>query len=285
MADDLSTKVLTDYPMLAFLLNDPEIGPLLLQAVDPNQGFDAATLQMKIMQTNWWKTSSASVRQWETLVNTDPETAQRRRDAQRADLLAQASQLGVNIDSGKLAGLVEQSLQLGLAAGSGQMRELIAGATSMPIASVPSLRGIANGEYLVPASDGDLGWWAHEIAAGHQSEMTYRNWLTTMAIGRFPQIKTAIEQGITPGQYFAPYRQTIAQQLELGSADQVDLVNDPRWSKVMGVAQTDGTQRPMTLSEATVYARQQPEWSNTAVSRQQGADLTSQLLKEFGALS
>jgi hypothetical protein len=118
---DASDTILRDYPSFAFLLNDPEIGPLLLQAIGPNQGFDFATFQAKIMQTNWWKTSSASQRQWETLLATDPATANQQADQWKQTLKAEAEQAGVSLTDPQVEYLTAFYLPKGVAANDQQI--------------------------------------------------------------------------------------------------------------------------------------------------------------------
>lgn len=284
---DVASQIMTDYPQFAFLLNDPEIGPLLLEAVDPNIGFDAATFQAKLMATSWWKTHSAAQRQWETLINTDPATANRQREDRIGAVRQLAAQLGLNLPDAQLQQFAESSLQYGVDPGSPTMRTWLANLASQSpaftqVADVP-LRQMAESDYMIPMSDADLTRWASQIAAGTATQDTFRATLQTLAKGRFSGYANLIDQGITPGQIFGPYRSAIAQQLEV-SPDTIDLLNDPRWSKVTGVVGSDNTVRPMTMSEAITLARSQPEWSKTSVARQQGADLTQNLLKTFGAI-
>jgi hypothetical protein len=120
MADAAET-ILRDYPSFAFLLNDPEIGPLLLQAIDPNVGFDFASFQAKIMQTNWWKTSSASQRQWETLLATDPATANQQAEQWKQTLKAEAEQAGISLSDDQVAWMTAFYLPKGVAANDQQI--------------------------------------------------------------------------------------------------------------------------------------------------------------------
>lgn len=282
-SEDIVARILRDYPSFAFLLNDPEIGPLLIAAVDPNVGFDAATFQAKLMQTNWWKTTSAPQRQWVTLLNTDPASANQQRLARFAEMRNYATSLGLQVSDQKLWDVTEISLHNGLAVNAPQIRDMLSwyspeGAPGM----LPDLRGMASRDYLVPLTDGDLGWWSREIAAGRQTADTYKTMLSTLAAGRFPHLKGMIDQGVTPGQFFAPYRNAIANELELGSGDQVDILSDPRWSQVTGVSGQDGNVRPMTMAEAIKLARSQDEWKQTRNGQALGGQMTMTLLKTFG---
>lgn len=281
MADDLYSKILADYPDLAFLFNDPEVGKLLLDAVNPDQGFDAPTFQSKLRQTNWWRTHSASQRQWETLAATDPAQSAAARRAKLADVFAQAGSLGITLDWSAADNIAFQAQRDGLDAN--QVNDLIANAPRSTATTAGSLKSIAAGDYMVPISDYDSDWWARKIASGQQTEQTFRAFLTTQAIGRFPQLKDAINSGITPGQYFSSYKQLIGQQLEV-PAESVDLLNDPKWQQVISY-NDNGKIRPMTLAETTKLARGQDAYKRTQGGQQLGAQVGEFITKTFGKVS
>jgi len=56
-----------------WLLNDPEIGPIIAKA--EAQGWTQDEFTAAIQGTNWYRSHSASVRQWEQTLNEDPATA------------------------------------------------------------------------------------------------------------------------------------------------------------------------------------------------------------------
>lgn len=282
----------TQYPYLAFLLNDPEIGPLLLQAVDPNTGFDAATFQAKLYATNWWKTHSDAARQWLVLQATDPATAQAKRDELEAQMRDMAGQFGVPLSDDQYRFLVELALQNGQSINSEAIRDGILSlaqfSEEMPtggLGSIGSLemqiKDLANKKYLVGVSDQDAFTWATQILSGQKTLEGITADLAHVAAQRFPSLAQQIAAGSTPGDIIAPVVNLVAQQLEI-SPDKIDLMNDPRWSKILSVADPATGLRPMTYSEALSFARSQPEWANTLNGKAAGADLTSTIVQTFG---
>lgn len=293
MADsDLTAKILSDYPAFAYLLNDPEIGPLLLAAVDPNQGFDSATFQAKLAQTNWWQQSSASQRQWETLLNTDPQSAAQQKAAWMAAVSQQAAQAGVVLEGADLNWWADYFLPRGLAPNDPRLATQIA----QVYATRPDLRKVgtiaATGDqlsqiaarYFARLSQADLMHWETQIAAGQTTLAAFQSEMQRQAADRFPTMASQIGQGITLDQLFSAQRNAIAHELEMDPS-QIDLMGDPRWSQVLGIADEKGGTRPMTYSESIVLARSQPEWKSTQNARTQGADLTMSLLHELGAIA
>lgn len=288
MADDLTAQILADYPAFAFLLNDPEIGPLLLAAVDPNQGFDAATFQAKLMQTNWWKTHSAAARSWATTVATDPATAQQMIQERTQQIAVLASQLGLNVSGDLIAQLATNSLYAGYDVSSAEMRQQLGNLTATGVgvtgSSGESLKAIAANDYFMPLSDADVQAWSGAIAAGTQSLDAFKLSLAQQAATRWSGYADQILNGSTPSMLFAPQKNAIAQQLEVDPST-IDLMGDPTWSQVLGVPDASGVSKPMTYGQAIVLARGQDSWKNTVAGKQLSADFTSQLLHEFGAVA
>lgn len=76
--------------------------------------------------------------------------------------------------------------------------------------------------------------------------------MKSTAVSRFPTLDKVINQmGVTPQQYFAPYKQQIEQML----GRQVDLLDE--FSDVIEYMPDTGgtTSRPMTLSEVRKFVR------------------------------
>lgn len=300
MADnpDLVNQILTDYPQFAYLLNDPEVGPLLLEAVDPNKGFDAATFQAKLMNTNWWKNTSSSVRQWQTFAATDPATAAAQKQQWIAELNRVAVKFGVQLKPEDLNWWADFYQPQGIQPNDPRLAaelsrvyrtrtDLRIGAAGSPEGDVPAtisqLKQIA-AAYFRDLTQADYDSWATDIVAGYKTVQQFTSVISQQAKDRFPTYAAQIDAGVTPEQLFSDRRDAIARELEVDPST-IDLAHDPRWSKVLGVANGDGSQRPMTYSEAIDLARSQPEWAMTTGANTQAADLTSQILKMFGKVA
>lgn len=71
-ANTVDSATAAKYPQFSFLLNDPEVGPLL------RQGLPADQLEFQIKQTNWYRTRTDAERNYLALAATDPKEAERR---------------------------------------------------------------------------------------------------------------------------------------------------------------------------------------------------------------
>lgn len=288
---DLRQQVMTQYPQYAYLLGIKEIAPLLLDAVNPDKGFSPQEFAARLYSTEWWRTHADSVRQWEALTNFDPSTAMRQVASRQAEITDATRQLGLNLTAAQTKSLAEHTLRFGLSPTSAEMRNAYADlfgdyrGGGAPVGSFGeaynAVRQLAKGDYLVDIADQDAWDWARRIVAGDTTLDSARVAFAALARGKYAHLASQIDQGVAPGQFFAPYRQAIASEMET-SADAVDLM-DAKWRDVLSVADEKGV-RPMTISEATRYARSKKEWEYTSKGTALGAEMRDQLLRTFGAI-
>ncbi len=103
------------YPYLSFLLDDPEVGPLLREA-DANN-LDPDIFQQRLMQTSWWKRTSDTARTFYALKTGDPATYARRRAEVKSQIQEVGAQLGYGadvLDEGYLNYFSDKALEFGL---------------------------------------------------------------------------------------------------------------------------------------------------------------------------
>jgi hypothetical protein len=313
-SEELEAKIRQQYPSYVYLLDQPELKQLLLDAVDPDKGFSAEEFQAKFQATNWYRTHGDTQRQWEALLGSDPASAERQIQQKTAEITDLVAGMGLpgNWNNAFTRQIADTALRMGLTAA--ELRDYViqfvpttapgATPTGDMGATYNEVRRLARSEYLVPLSDQDAWQWTMWIANGSTTLDGYKASLGDAAKGRFPHLADLLEQGIPPGQYFAPYRQMIAQELEIGS-DAVDLM-DPKWADILSTpemrekgpkggsgggiqaqvaARPHGGTRTMTLSEAQSYVRSKSEWQSTSRAREMAAGLGSELLRTFGALA
>ena len=312
--EELQARVRAEYPAYAYLLAIPEVAALLLEAVDPDRGFSPQEFTAKLQATEWYRTHGEVSRQWDAFVNADPASAQRQIDARMSEIRNLIGEMGVPIGENELPWLADWSLRFGIAPGSTEMQDMLAGAFDRPGAreaagggsfgaALTEIRRMGREEYLVPVSETDAYNWARLVTSGDLSIESVRNAMRDLAKGKFSHLSDLIDQGVAPGTYFAPYRQMIAQELEIGS-EQVDLT-DARWADILSYAPTTGVKptrtdagiagvrssfgagglRSMTLAEAQQFVRRTPEWDRTSRARSMAAGLGTELLRTFGGIA
>lgn len=275
----------SNYPEMAGFLNIPEIRTILID--EAQKKGTIGELEARIYATSWWKTNGANARQYFETASIDPATHEELVKAKIAELAPEVAKLGLDMDVRVYA---ENALKFGwtpqqTAADEAtrlRMQSAAAGlkAGSAPAATADQLAAIATNEYYVPMNRQDTEAWAINIGEGRSTEAQFRDYLSGMANSRFPGLKG---QGITPGQYMSPIVNTIAKELELQPGD-VNLL-DPKFSPVLQTVDSTGLSRPMTISEAQNWARQQPGYLYTNGARDQASQFADVLGKTFGAFA
>lgn len=287
MATSVEQQIREQYPSMAWLLKDPEIGQLLRDAVDPSKGFSPQAFEAKVKGTKWYTSRTQAQRDWEILWNTDKATARQRLQEYTDAIYRTAQRLGVNINPNQLKMVAAWGVQRGIDPSSpdilGHLSRLYGGQPASGAITTASNRmaAIAAGEFLMPVSKKQADIWGRWIATGVKTEEDMREQLRNMAISKFPYLAKQIQAGETPETIFAPHRQTIANELEL-SPGEINLA-DGKWSKVLGLYDRSMKQtRPMTIYEAQTLARQDERFWKTSKGGELQAGLTNTLLKTFG---
>lgn len=295
---DVARAVFDRYPAFAYLLAIPEVRDLLIEAVTPGSEFSPEAFAAKLYATDWWRTTQASVRQWDARFGQDPASAQADVRGRVAEIRDIAGQAGLALSTQQALQFAEQTLRFGIATSSAEFRDGLA-------LLIPGFSGDAQGnlnrapagqfglvyaqvkklarDYLMPLSDRDAYDLARKAFAGDVSleglAVTWGHHART----RSPALAQAIDAGQTPAEYFAPIRGAVASELEI-SADTIDLF-DPQWSQLLGVEDGKGGTRLMSIGEAQLFARSRPEWRKTRRANDEESNLTRTLLREMGAIA
>lgn len=291
LAEDIQSL----YPDLAFLFSDPEVGPILQQAVTPFQEWSEGRFLGAIRNTQWYRERSESGRRVSVLQATDPGTLRDMTWNYQANLREVANGLGAKLTDPELTLLTAIGLNGGYEANSAFMRQALVPmiknediATGVGAAGVAS-REIANiirGNWFVMSDNlQDLGHnlaLSRNVTAGYDSLESINARYAVWAMGAYPHLREQIQAGQTLADIFNPYRQIVADELELGHANNVDM-GSPMWNQMLNWRDaTTGEVRLPTASEVTRIARDQPKWWTTTRGRAADAQATDNILKAFG---
>lgn len=305
------------YPRLAPFLDIPQVGRLILllasNKIEPDE------FERRLKNTAYWKKTSEAQRRWRILKYQDPATAERRVDARLATVRDLASNLGVTLpDKVKLRALAARTLARDMT--EEEMTDMLLSFTSYADegrgapgpgsqnvprgalgATVLQIRDLAR-QYMIAPSARQQFNDAKRILSGAATVESLAASYAQRALQRYGSnatLRDHLAQGGTLAEFFDPYREMIAEELEL-PPDSVDLMQ-PRWeamlNTVTGAADDPansfgykGTQqgsafRPMTLSEARAWVRKRPEWGNSRGAKQKVAALGEVLGQRFGAVA
>ncbi len=302
-------KIRTEAPQLAYLLDDPEVGPLLVKWGAGQ--IDDVIFESKLHQTEWWRTTSESERQWAARVAVDPATANRQRQQMAVTVRQIQGQLGVDLPQNwrKILWSHGQTAQARIAdmalsrgwnedqitrflmsfATFGQEGQEPQGGIGLAMGQIDRLRAA----YMIPGANQRESWkLARKMLTGELDADALEEQFRRQAKARFANnddIVRVLDEGGSLADYFEPYRQTIAQELDM-LPEQIDLLGR-RWRQVVDHAVTTpqggetGQRRSMTLDEVTKLARSQSEWSVTRGGQQHEAEMTKNLLNVFGKVA
>ncbi len=286
-------EVKRQYGYLAVYLDDPEIGKLLRDA--GANGWTMEKLQAAMSRTTWWQNTSATQREWDLLLRTDPKSAEKRVSDLMVQLKALASQQGFldRYTDEQYRQFASFFLYNGVQQ-SDMARAMFINLDYDPQAGVSGQPGGAAGltmeqvkkraaDFGLPMSDEAAFNWAKQVASGLATTESIDVYLRNQAKSRYSWLAPDLDRGATVKQLFDPYLQQAAQLLER-SPDSFSL-EDPLIQQMIDHVGSDGTRRSMTLSEAAEAIRNTDAWLNTANARQGTAGLGEEILKTFGKVA
>lgn len=278
------------YPYLSFLLDDPQVGPLLREADSTNM--DPALFQSRLMQTDWWKRTSDQQRNYFSLKSGDPATFQRRINELKGKVAEIGGSLGYDqsvLDEGYLDYFANQALQFGLS--DRQIQVMLAEEITPLIGATEKsnvLRDIrrVQSEYSYAIDGPTQQYWLREIGTGRLTIEQFENTVKAQMKAMFPNLANQFDSGMTFKQIIEPYRQVLSKEFDGANVEDFDFMGDPKWRHVVDyVDEKTGVHRTMSMQELTKYARSQAEWRNTKNAKDQVAEIGEQLLRSFGAVA
>ena len=279
-----------NFPSFVWALDHPELGPILNQAADEN--WNEVRIQGALQGTDWWNTTSSLAREMAMLQESDPAEFDRRLDQSLATVNAMVRDIGHALSDDQIRDIATQGLMQGWT--SEQFRQaVVANAERVDTGAIRrgevggevavskrDLRAIAD-EYLMDLSDGTLTKWIERVVSGEANLASFEHYVKGMVEAQMPFLSEFLEQGITPQEALAPYRQMMAQRLEIAPAE-VNL-RDRKHLNTMRVMD-GGEQRLATVPEMQRNIREMlpDQWDKTNQARHTAADFTQRLATMFG---
>ena len=244
-----------------------------------------------LQKTEWWQTTDVARRTYDVMWGemSDPERQEFLEPTTDA-LTKEAQFLGFDLTEEDAFSLAQTLAQNGDSEDTEAIRETIIGQLanyeitnefSDFSAGRDALEQLAY-KYYVPQTEEAAQDWAELIYTGEATQTEYEQMLKATAVSKFPTLDKVINQmGITPDQYFSPYKYQIEQML----GRQVDMLDE--FSDVIEyIPDTGGTtSRPMTLSEVRNFVRATPEWQQTDDAKDQARALAFSIGQSFGEVA
>jgi hypothetical protein len=277
------------FPAWIMFLDDPEIGPIIRDAMANNRDPEWVTGQIR--QTNWFRSRSESMATWDALVAERPEQAEAQRVAMRAELTDMYAQFGIPVDSASIDSLTEQALRFGWTAT--QLTDAVV--ATMPSAP-PTTPGGMTGSigknmqdikaqahaYGLPMNDTTAYESAKRMAAGEIDLDGIAAGMQQQAWNTYTWARSQLDAGETMSSIMAPLRQTVANELGVPEAS-VDFVSDPYWQQLLFLRTEAGdTFRQPTVRDALEQARRSDGYLDSTNGEQRAVGLYDALKRKMG---
>lgn len=275
------------YPYLAYLLDNPEIRPILMDAA--MRGDQAQTTEAKIRATQWWASTAEATRIWDAKFNLDNASALQEWDQRTVSLTNLVQQLGVPMDADGIKWVAGRVLREGwsdeqLNRYLGQLLRNAGGASPGSVTQTQAELKSLSRSYLANLSDKDAMEYAIRIHEGSTNREAIETMLRQESKNRFSWLAPQIDSGLSPMQLFASTRSAVARELEI-DPETIDL-NDVQWSQLTSpIPGDDGKLRSMNFAEAQLWARQRPQWRYTNNANALASDVSLNLLKAMGVIA
>lgn len=275
--DEVRAYIAKISPGMMAYVEHPEVGPILKQATD--QGWDSARLKATLQGTRWWRQTTDSQRQFDADEAMDPATTANKIQRQAALLAKQARTYGINVNQNQLNSLARDVLRNGLT--SQEATDILinysdgklASATGGKIGGAAFRIRRAFAEYGLPVSEETIADLSRKWALNELDPDALESMIVAQAKARYPNMASLLDQGVTPKQYFAPVKETVARELEM-NPESIDIF-DPKYSQVLN----------MPLWEAQQWARSQPAWRQTSGANDKANSLVQMIAKTFGRIA
>lgn len=282
----------TNFPEDYWMMNVPELSSLIEQSV--SQGWSSDQLQARVEATNWWKTTSSAMRNYEQLSATDPSAlsfstpgsqAQQQLNAVQTSASAQGVQLTgqqaqtLALDSIKYgwnAAQIQQNVGSMVSFTSGSSAQTLTGGASTNDEQLYQQLTQLSGEYAQPMSASGTQQWMKQIAAGTQTVQSYQAELAKNAAAQYPTLAAGLAQGQTVTQLLDPQITGMANLLEIDPTEiQSNLLTNHYYNQLLtgggGNATADQASSGLGTgagSDAKAAAKASPQPMTTAQADQ-----------------
>ena len=257
-----------------------------------DQGITAPTRVLGMVKnTEWWKATDAKMREYDVLTADMSQPQKTEYLEPVLDLLREEAQfLGFQLDPTRARDLAEQITRMGEENDSEYIRGLLTAEESFNAAEVTASRFAATRDdivamskrYFTPINEADAAQFAQDVYVGTKTTEGVEQYFREMAANKFPQLENSLNAGITPEQYFAPYKYEIERMLDRPNVDLYEEFGDV----VQFIPDTGtGEARPMTLGEVRKYVRGLDEWQQSSQGKDSARALAFSIGKTFGQVA
>lgn len=286
--DDEFRAAMAQYgPDLVAAMSNPEVLGALKSMWADGSIKNPNLVEQRLRGTNWYRNQNTVARSKAQLEAENPAEAIRQMQDVRRSFERTAQRYGVQINSATLDSLANDAWRNGWDNDADRIQQSILGhfdaASGMGQGKIAGNAANIRAQlkkFGLPSSDVSVAKWAIDIASGTLDPDALSEMIKNQAKAKYPHLADMIDRGLTPDDYYQPFKQTLAQELEINPED----INfdSAEWSPVIDGG---GTGKPMTLTETRRFARTKDAWRNTDAANRQAANMESFILRTFGKVA
>jgi PIN domain nuclease of toxin-antitoxin system len=271
----------------AFFKSQPELWKLLNSAVEST--WTPEKFQAEVKNTKWWQTNSTTARAAQVQAKTDPATYKATMEAARLAAQQLAVKAGAILSPTNVELLAKNMVHLGwqdeqIQSFLGQYVKFGADKTLGGMAG-QAASAIRKEAYAlgVSVTDQSILNNAQYLVRGLTTMEKIQAGLREHAASLYPAWGEQLLAGATMQDLAQPYRQVLAQELQLPEGD-VDVFS-PKIKAALNRVGSDGKPAPMDLGEFTQMIRSGPEWSRTTAAVDKTMGIGREVLAQMGLVS
>ena len=270
----------------AFLKDHPKLKSIFDEAIA--NSWSPQRFVAEIQDTPWFKKHADTWRQAAYLEATDPQTYKQRTQQIRAQIADAAGSLGLEVSGNLLDKWAEQSLKFGW--NDAQIKNHLAsqvqimGKHANPLGgdlatTQENLNRWAN-DNAVKINKKTMQTWLRHIVRGTSTMEEYKQYITKQAVAQHPNWSKELQSGMSLAQLADPYRNMMAQVLEMNPED-INL-NGRLLRNALSYKKEDGSYDAMSLYDFEDLLRKDPRWMKTDNAKEEFMNTGSAVLKMFG---
>lgn len=248
-----------------------------------------------IKSTSWWRSTDAAERAYRAKQISDPTTLANDIKAKQFQIETYIGGLGYSLNATLAKSLAEQSIRYGWGAeeearyvgaelaktgksGSQQGASAVSGGLD-----AASIRQFAQ-DYGIKLDDETINSYAQNLISKTMTAEQIKQTLRQDAENLYPALKGQLQTGRTVGQATSTYRQLAANSLNIDPYT-IDFTDNSKWGKLLSYRDPNsGEARLMNGTEWSTFIRTLPEWQQTDEAKTLYRDVSSTILRGFGAL-
>lgn len=251
---------------------------------------DPGLIRGLVQKTEWWKTTDAKMREYDVLTADMSEPQKLEYLEPVLDLLREEAQyLGLDLDPQLARELAETITRFGEEGDIEFIRDTLvkeaefnsAKATMSDFAAQRDRIVALSKKYFTPISADRAAGYAQEIYVGTKTMGQVEQIFKETIANTMPGLRNALDAGVTPDEYYAPYKYEIERMLGRPNIDLYEEFGDV----IQHIPEGGGQARPMTLSELRRYVRGLPEWQQSTQGKDSARALAFAIGKTFGEVA